>query len=211
MSVDWGDTGAMLQGWGTLLGSVAVIYAAKKGADTFGAWKKQKLTERKLEQAERILTATYKAREGLSYIRGIMMWGHELEAAENKLKEDPKQWEQQTDRRKKRLVTAQAYYNRINRTKADQDELFNCLPMARALFGEELEDAVSKLNRQFWLVQVDVDSYIDDNEQDPEFTKKLRRGMYDVNPREGEQNDISNAITDAVQKIEDICLPILRE
>lgn len=211
MSIDWGDTGTMLQGWGTILGSAAVFYAAKKGADTFGAWKKQKLAERKLEQAERILTATYKAREGLSYIRGIMMWGHELEAAENKLKEDLKQWEQQTAHRQKRLVTAQAYYNRLNRTKADQDELFHCLPMSRALFGEELEDAVTKLNRQFWLVQVDVDSYIDDNERDPEFTKKLRRGMYDVEPREGEQNDISNSIAEAVQKIEDICLPILRE
>ena len=88
MSIDWSATGAMLQGWGTLIGAVAVFWAAKKGADTFDSWKRQKVAERKLEQAERILMATYKARRALSFVRGIMMDGRELDAAEEKLKVD---------------------------------------------------------------------------------------------------------------------------
>ena len=211
MNIDWGDTGAMLQGLGTLFGAGAVVYAAKKGADTFGAWKKQKLTERKLDHAERILIATYKAREALSYVRGIMMWGHELEVAERKLKEDARQWAQQPEHRQKRLVTAQAYYNRLSKTKPDREELFNCLPMAGALFDAQLQNALSELHKQFWLVELDVDAYIDDNELDVEFSKKIRRGMYDVSPREGEQNDISTAIVKAVDTIETYCLPVLRE
>lgn len=210
MSIDWSATGTMLQGWGTLIGALAVIYAAKKGADTFEGWKQQKVTERRLEQAERILTATYRGRRALAYVRGVMMWGHELSAAEEKLKESPTEWSKYDEQKQRRLVTVQAYYNRLNRTKDEQQELDMCLPMARALFGEELEKAIEKLNHQFWIVQVDVDSYLDDNGQDQDFTKKIRRGMYDVKARQGETNELSDAIAGAVATIEAICLPALR-
>ena len=210
MAIDWPATGAMLQGLGTLTGAFAVFWAAKKGADTFESWKRQKVAERKLEQAERILTATYKARRALSYVRGVMMWGHELDAAESKLKEDLEQWNQQDEARQKRLRTAQAYLNRLVKTKSEQDELVECLPVARALFGIELETALEKLCTQFWIDQIDVDSYIDDLGTDAEFTKKIRRGMYDVSPREGEKNEVSAAIAMAVSGIEELCLPSLR-
>ena len=210
MSIDWSATGTMLQGWGTLIGALAVIYAAKKGADTFEGWKQQKVTERRLEQAERILTATYRGRRALAYVRGVMMWGHELSAAEEKLKESPTEWSKYDEQKQRRLVTVQAYYNRLNRTKDEQQERDMCLPMARALFGEELEKAIEKLNHQFWIVQVDVDSYLDDNGQDQDFTKKIRRGMYDVKARQGETNELSDAIAGAVATIEAICLPALR-
>lgn len=206
-TIDWAATGAMLQGVGTLAGVGAVIWGAIKGAD---AWKEQKRAERRLEMAERILTATHKGRTALGYVRGVMMWGHELSAAEEKLKED-KGWALKTEGRQKRLVTAQAFYNRINRTKDEQIALDECLPMARALFSEKLEKALESLRHQFWIIQIDVDSYIDDeNSTDTEFTKKIRRGMYDVTAREGETNEVSKAIADAVRIIEDTCVPALR-
>ena len=200
----------MLQGIGTVGGVGAVVWAAIKGANTFDAWRTQKLAERKLDQAERILTATYKARRGLSYVRGVMMWGHEFHAAEEQMKEKDG-WDAQSKERQRRLVTAQAFYNRINRTKDEREALDECLPMARALFGEDLEQAIENLNHQFWIVQIDVDSYVDDEDgTDAEFTKKLRRGMYAVNPPEGEVNEITEAMEAAVTTIERICLPILR-
>ncbi len=210
MNIDWSATGTMLQGWGTLVGALAVIWAAKKGADTFDSWKRQKVAERKLDQAERILTATYKARRALAGVRGIMMWAHELKAAEDKLKEDLDQWNQQLEHRQKRLVTAQAYYNRLNRTKEEQDELFQCLPMARALFGEGLEKAIESLSRQFWIVEVDVESFVDDQGHDVDFTRKIRYGMYDIKPQGEWINEVSQAIIDAVKEIEDTCLPSLQ-
>ena len=112
--------------------------------------------------------------------------------------------------RQKRLRTAQAYFNRLEKTKPEQDELFECLPVARALFGIELEAAVEKLSRQFWIVQVDVESYIDDHGDDTEFTKNIRRGMYEVSPRKGEVNEVSETIIQAITAIEKICLPSLR-
>jgi hypothetical protein len=209
-SIDWAATGTMLQGIGTIGGVGAVVWAAIKGANTFDAWRRQKLAERKQDQAERILTATYRARRALAYVRGVMMWGHELHAAEEQMKEKDG-WAAQTEARQKRLMTAQAFYNRINRTKDEREALDECLPMARALFGEELEQAIEKLNHQFWIVQVDVDSYVDDEGgTDAEFTKKLRRGMYAIKPPEGELNEVTEAMEAAVATIERICLPVLR-
>jgi hypothetical protein len=205
--IDWVATGSMLQGIGTLAGVGAVIWGALIGAK---AWREQKRAERRLEMAERILTATHKGRSALAYVRGVMMWGHELTAAEEKLKED-EAWTRQTDGLKKRLITAQAFYNRLNRTVDERSALDDCLPMARALFSEELEKAVETLRRQFWIVQVDVDSYIDDeNGTDAEFTKKIRRGMYDIKPGEGERNEVSEAVAEVVGTIERICEPALR-
>jgi len=85
---DWQATGAMLQGLGTLLGAGAVLVAAKLGANTFRSWKREKLAEKHIDQATLILTAAYRARRALGYVRGIMMWGHELTTAEEKLKEN---------------------------------------------------------------------------------------------------------------------------
>lgn len=200
----------MLQGIGTIAGVGAVIWAAIKGADTFKSWKQQKLAERRIDQAERILTAAYKGRRALKYVRGVMMWGHELHAAEEKLKED-EQIGWQLEDRKKRLITAQAYYNRLNRVKDEQMALDECLPMARALFSEELEKAIDKLNRQFWSVQTYVDAYIDDGDgNDAAFTQKIRRAMYDVEPHDGSPNEITVAVDESLALIENTCLPILR-
>ena len=200
----------MLQGWGTLLGAGAVIYAAKKGADTFESWRRQKVAERRRDQAERILTATYKARRALKFVRSPMMWAHELSAAEKKLKEDAEQWKLQTVERQRRLVTAQGYFNRLNKTVEERQELTECLPMARALFDGQLEKALEELSHQFWIVEVDVDSYIDDEGQDAEFSRKIRRGMYDVTPADGQINEVSERIATSVEVIEGNCLPALR-
>lgn len=210
LSIDWAATGAMLQGLGTIGGVGAVIWAAHKGSSTFDSWRRQKLAERKQEQAERILTATYKGRRALEYVRGRILWGHETHAAEKQMQEADG-WAAQTKARQGRLVTAQAYHNRINAVKAERDELDQCLPMARALFGEELEFALETLNRQFRVVQLNIDSFVDDeNGTNKDFTKQIRRAMSAVEPRDGEVNEVTQAMEASVEVIERICLPVLR-
>lgn len=207
--IDWAATGAMVQGIGTVLGAQALLVAAWFGKTTFEAWRKQQVAGRKLIQAERILEATYTARRGLRYVRQIMMFGHELKAAEESLKEN-KDWINQVDSKQKRIVSAQAYFNRLNATSEDREALDQCLPMARALFGEELEEAIEKLRHQFWIVQIDVESYIDDDGSDRDFSKKIRRGMYEIKPMDGDTNEVTDAIESSVATIEKHCLPVLR-
>jgi hypothetical protein len=200
----------MLQGIGTAVGAVAVLLAAKIGANTFENWRRQRLAERKAEQAERILTATYKVRRGLSHVRSPMMLAHELNAAEADLKEAG-EWDKIfPESQRKKATTAQAYYNRLKRTREDQLALTECQPMARALFGEKLEKALEKLNHLFWTVQVYVDAdYRDNTGVDAEHRKKIESTIWEGYPS-AEKNEIDQTIATQVKLIEDTCVPILR-
>lgn len=206
---DWAATGAMLQGFGTIGGALAVLFAAMIGSGTFKSWRLQKLSERRIEQAERILTATYKVRRGLSYVRNPAMWLHELEAAEEKLK-DTGGWSQAGGdaQRQKKMIKAQAYYNRLSATRNDQRALEECQPMARALFGEKLENAIEELNHQFWTVQVYVDASHDDQGSDREFRRKIDAAIYEGYPSV-EENEIDKSINKNIKIIEDTCVPVL--
>jgi hypothetical protein len=209
-AIDWAATGTMLQGIGTLVGALAVIAAAVIGSQTFNNWKRQKLAERHIEQAERILTATYKVRRGLSYVRSPAMWGHETDAAEEQLKASG-EWEKVfSEGERKSLATAQAYYNRLNTTRDDQRALEECQPMARAFFGEELEKALEKLNHQFWTVKVYVDAnHRDKTGADAAFRKKIESTIWEGYPST-EENEVDQTISAQVTLIEEICVPVLR-
>lgn len=201
----------MLQGIGTIGGALAVLAAAWFGASTFERWRQQKLSERRIEQAERILTATYKVRRQLSYVRSPAMWKNEEDAAEAKLKENGQWDEAGGDNERKKMTTAQAYYTRIFNAKDDRQALDECLPMARALFGEELEQALDKLNRQFWTVQVAVDAIMRDRQGlDRPFRQKMDRVVWEEYAGDDEVNEVDQTIAEQVKTIEDICVPVLR-
>lgn len=209
--IDWAATGTMLQGIGTVVGAVAVFAAAIIGSRTFDNWKRQKLAERHIEQAERILTATYKVRRGLSMVRSPAMWGNETATAEEQLKAKG-EWEKVWggDDERKRLATTQAYYNRLTATRDDQRALEECQPMARAFFGEELEKAIEKLNHQFWKVKVYVDAnHRDKTGADAEFRKKIESTIWEGWPS-AEENEVDQIIAEQIKIIEDACVPVLR-
>lgn len=209
-NIDWAATGTMLQGIGTVVGGFAVIGAAIIGSRTFDVWKRQKLAERHIEQAERILTAVYKVRRALSFVRSPMMWAHELDAAEESLKASG-DWEKVFDaEEQRRWRTTQAYYNRLTKTADDRTALEQCQPMARALFGEELEKSIEKLNHQFWTIKIYVDANQSDrNGLDYEFRKKIDRAIFEGYPPK-EENEIDCIIAQEVKSIESICLPVFR-
>jgi hypothetical protein len=210
-TVDWAATGTMLQGWGALLGAVSIGAAAWIGRNTFESWRQQKLAERRIEQAERILTATYKVRRGLAYVRSPMMMAHEFAAAEEKLKENG-EWEKIVggDRERDRFRTTQAYLNRLSSTIEDRKLMEECQPMARALFSENLEQAIEKLNRQFQTVRI----YVDANHNartgaDKDHRAKIESTIWSGYPSP-DDNEMDQTITAQVKLIEDICLPVLR-
>jgi len=209
-AIDWAATGAMLSGLGTLVGGLAVIGAAVIGSRTFDNWKRQKLAERHIEQAERILTATYKVRRALSRVRSPAMWGQETEAAEKQLKESG-QWQKTfPESERKSLATMQAYYNRLNATREEQRALEECQPMARAFFGEELEKALEELNHQFWTVKVYVDAnHNDKTGSDADFRRKIQSTIWEGYPSV-EENEVDKTIVEQVQLIESTLIPVLR-
>lgn len=196
----------MLQGIGTNLSSLAVVAAAWLGATTFKSWRRQQYASRRAAEAEDILRATYRARAALDQIRSPFMSGYELEKAEETLNENPG-YAAEPENKKRRLRTAQGYYNRLSYHRPIMDALDATLPMARALFGEELERSIENLRHQFWIVRVDAESYIDDDGSNAEFTKKIQYGLYKV---KDDENEVTIAINAAIGVIEHTCLPVLR-
>lgn len=210
-NIGWAATGTMLQGIGTVIGAIAVIVAAFIGANTFKGWRQQKLSERRIEQAERILTAAYRVRRDLSRVRSPMMHGHELADAEDSLKKNG-EWDKITggDKERQRFTITQAYYNRLGRTRDNQLALEECQPMARALFGEQLEKALEKLNHQFWTVRVFVDAnHHDRSGADQDFRRKIDTSIWEGYPS-SEENEVDKTIAAQMNAIEDVCVPVLR-
>ncbi|MBA4757402.1 hypothetical protein [Sphingosinicella sp.] len=208
-AIDWAATGTMLQGWGTLIGAVAVFAAAWIGANTFNSWKRQKITERHIEQAERILTAVYKARRALSRVRSPLMSAHELSVAEDQLS-GHENWKYNTADKQRRLCVAKGYYNRIASTEAERTLLDGCLPMSRALFGEEVEKAIETVVQQFWAVKAYADAYIDDNGNDVAFSRQISMALYELSSTPDKGDEITDAIHAAIKTVEGVCLPVLR-
>jgi hypothetical protein len=205
------DIGSVLQGLGSLAGAFAVFYAAWVASDTFGSWRRQKLSERRIDQAERILTATYKARRGLSNVRNPMIWAHELVAAEEKLK-DEEHWPA-GKAEQHRLKTAQAYYNRLNEEFRHRQELQDCQPMARALFGEDLEQRLAELNHHFHTIGVHVRAkapHEPEGNVDRAFLDKVQAILCEGYPHDDGTNEMDQKIASVVKKIEDECVPVLR-
>jgi hypothetical protein len=208
-NIDWAATGTMLYGLGTILGALAIFGAAWLGSQTFNSWRLQNLSERKVKQAERILTATYKARRQLAYVRNGAMWAAELNKAEESLKAKGEiVTGDKRDHRK--LIEAQAYYNRLNDARDVRVELDECLPMARALFGHEVEQALEALNHHFHTVQVYVDAnHRDKEEADRDFRRKIESTIWSGYPP-NEVNELDVEIEKNVSLIEDVCVPALR-
>ncbi|MBT8459759.1 MAG: hypothetical protein KJN60_08840 [Boseongicola sp.] len=201
------DIGSVLQGVGTLAGAFAVGFAAWLASNTFEGWRKQKLSERSIEQAERILTATYQVRRALGHVRNPMMSAHELRAAENHL-EKQDFWATITSDRKQKMITAQGYYNRLNAVLDERRAVDECLPMARALFGEKVETALETLNRQFQLVSAAVEANSWDN-NDRKFQRSIREDLSSVSGTD-RPNKMNELIAEQVKVIEDACVPVLR-
>jgi hypothetical protein len=173
--IDWAATGAMLQGWSGLLGAAAVIYVARKGTNT---WKLQKQAEKQMEIAERIMVSTYHYRDKLNHVRSRLFSRYELQEVEEYLSARD-EWigASKTIRNKNKL--AHAYMSRLNGAIAERDKLIDCLPIARALFGHELEGAIKDLTNIWQQLWNDLHAWFEnDDEKDGDFAVMMHKSIF---------------------------------
>lgn len=202
--------GVALQGAGTVLGALAVFGAGIYGASTYKRWRKQKIAERKFEFAERIAVAAYNARRQLSYIRQPFLSNYEIEAAERRLQSTNVDL-QRTDAWRT-FVTIEVYAQRMEQARDTLLELHACIPVARALFGHDLEHALEELGKHFNTIRtyLDIKQSYNPNADDLGFGLQMHAGL-----TTGHKIDGSNEMDDAIAKqfavVERICLPILRQ
>lgn len=208
MSIDWAATGAWMQAWAGFAGAGAVLWVGLKGADTYRLWLRQKQTERRIAVAERILTLTYRLKRAFTAIRSPGSFGYEHAAAEELLKEHDSYAVMETDQ-KKRAQLSQIILTRVRSYKDDWDELFACLPLARAFFGQPIEDALEKLWKQQVSISVSAEMYWDD-QPDPAFKRKLEADFWEgFSDRRIAEDEVGKNIKDAVAIIENAMIPML--
>lgn len=203
--IDWAATGSMLSGIGTVGGAIAVLVAAAVARISIKQFRAHKITERLVDQAERILTATYKAHYALDYIRGRLLWAGELETAEKRLREAGAITGKTTNR-DSRMISAQVYIDRLRQMNGDKALLVDVMPTARALWGKELELEIEKLHHQFWKIECYATELVDTDDRERQVALRKLLGGTCANDDDEISVDV-RCVTDA---IEGKCLPVLR-
>ncbi|MES2289680.1 MAG: hypothetical protein V4530_08065 [Pseudomonadota bacterium] len=194
-----------MSGWATLAGAGAVVYAARKGASTFTDWRQQKVDERQVEAAERIVTLAYRLRSIFTSVRSRAIFSHEADAAERLLDIEQPEWRNREKASLERLRSAQVLYNRLKEHQSDWNEIWTLRPIALALFGVSLEADLQMLWKQYVSLDVAVSEYAEDGTLDRELVRSMRAEMYG-----GKEDAITTNVDAAIASIEAILLPVLR-
>jgi hypothetical protein len=209
LGIDWLAVGSMLQGIGAVVSGIAIVIAAIVGSNTYNNWRRQKIAERTIEHAEAILTAAYRVKRELSFVRSPMMWVHELIAAEEKIKEKG-EWNGIALKEREGYKTLYGYYIRIENAKEARQKLESCYPYARALFGQDLDRSIQDLNHYFHKISVYARAQLKDNGVNPNFTSEIEMHLYEGWTLDDKENPVDIDITRLVSEIENICIPVLR-
>jgi hypothetical protein len=127
-ATEWTAFGATLSGIGTVLAAIAVWSAARKGASVFDDWRKQRISERLIAQAEEILTISFKSKEALERIRYPILWADELNIAKQQILELGEHSMDSPDFEKHYIF--RSYMNRLGDVILDKPELEE-MPLCR--------------------------------------------------------------------------------
>ncbi|WP_324694540.1 hypothetical protein [Novosphingobium sp. RL4] len=206
-SVDWAATGSMISGFGAWVGAGAVFYAACKAANTFDEFRKQKAHERRMAAAESVLTLAYKVRRAFVAVRAMGALGHELNAAIEEIQNT--EWYGGLNEFEKTLAQQrQITLGRAVRYQNDWDQIFEQMPIARALFGEDAESALQTLWRQLLQIRISADIYAQRRENGGLDYDQATHDIWDHGEAD-ELNRVGREVAGAVQALEGIMLPIL--
>jgi hypothetical protein len=200
------------------VGAGAVIYAAHKGADTFKEWRKQKHHERCMAVAEDVLTLAYKLKRAFEGIRSPAIFAGEMSEVVRKLKDTGMIPEDATDANMS-LTTAQAALSRVESNRHLFDALLEKIPVAKAIFGDDVANAMDVFWAQRAKVVSAAQSYARDQEPLPTGTKVWQRHLERRGRLEGilwsvggadEVDDFAADLDNATARLEAALLPIIR-
>ena len=186
----------------SIMAAVAIMYAAWK-------WREEKRFEWKLEHAIRIMIAAYRVQQTVMEIRRPVFVNHELDKAENVMRE--KGFSEAIIRSRPRIVQVFAFLNRLNTKEVYKvhKELYGCMPAARVIFGDQFRGHLSELCSIFISLESTADSIIclDDGEVDID---TIDRPLLYPN-KMLEQDPTKIEVDGYITQIEKRCLPVIRK
>lgn len=184
----------------------AVIVVAIYGGGKIRIWDARAKKDRKRVHAERIIVATYNARSALSHIRNSRsVDGQEHDIARKDLKKIFKDEDEVEFNYYQ--VNGMVCINRWNNRFDSYNELYECMPFAKAFFGNELHDALMLIAGKFNRVRSAADSLAAHRISNKRAEELLER-IFENN--HGEDDVIYIEVNEQVDKIESILFPVIR-
>lgn len=211
--IDWSATGDMLSGLGTIFGAGAVIFAARKGADTFSTWRRQKREERRMDLAEQILVCAYELKRSFKFIRSPVLFAGDIEALDRQLTESGLITAQSTNPEKQARRTAQAALNRVEHEQPKFDQALSLMPIGKAVFGQAVEEPLEAFWRMRNEVVASAQTYASIRVDDPnlqDFAHELQAVLWDGSDAIREHT-IAQRIETAIGSLESTLLPLIRD
>ena len=123
-------------------GAGAVIYAAHKGASSVDNWFAQRVAERKVLAAERIMTLAHRLKDEIAGIRAPGITAGELQAAEELLEKAQPGFGRGVEGGRREMIEGQVYWTRIGNRASHWADVFECIPLGRTYFSEEVAAAL---------------------------------------------------------------------
>lgn len=186
-------------------------WAAYQGTNSFRQWLLQRQTERKIAAGERVLTVVYRARDAISHMRAIFHNGYEISAAEEKLSKSYSGFEHLERAKKLRLTTAQVILDRANASADIWKELFECMPLARAFFGTEMDQQLRQINQARHRILTSAEALVDlDGEKHEDFADECEDDIWGGKAKAlGRPDRVQEMIDTAVGIAEQSILPVI--
>lgn len=197
----------MLSGIAAIAGVIVVAIGALRALDVY---KMQKQEDRRIEAAERVLTAAYDLQSGLRNVRHPMHLQAELARAKADAEEAIPHFEELPEAQRSRLQTAQVVFNRLKGRTDVWDKARSCLAIAKALFGNDVEARLTSLLKSINLVRAAANTYSHGDGGD-ELQEQARAIIWaDPNDVAGENNETTRLIHEDIVALETMLLGVLR-
>lgn len=186
----------------SIMAAAAIIFAAWK-------WREEKRFEWKLEHATRIMTAAYRVQQTVQEIRRAFVSQYEIEKAENVMRE--KNISEVIIQSRRRTVNTFAFLNRLHTAEVEKShkELYDCMPAARVIFGNEFGIHLSRLCSIFNSLSATADSIIRFDDGIIDVDTIDRPLLYPNKMREQDPTKIE--VDGYIKQIEKSCLPVIRK
>lgn len=187
------------------LAAIFVIVGMLAGRKAVRVWEERKKIERKMNHAERIMIAVYNARSALTRIRNPFSNAYEQNIAIQNLKEvfgkeDNKDFGAGQ-------ISGMTCINRWDSEKEFYDEIYDCIPIARAFFERDLYFALNDIVKLFNNVRFAAGSLVEQINDDA-YYQDLRERIYGISFKDEANTD--KGIDEQIAIVESILLPILR-
>ena len=186
----------------SILAAAAVIYAAWK-------WRDEKRFGWKFDHAARIMTSAYRVQQTVKEIRGPFVSSYEIDKAKIDLKSagfTSHEVDTYTG-----AVSARAFLNRLHTEEIRdlQQEISDCMPFARVIFGDEFNRSLYQLCSVFSGLDSTAKSIIrhDDGVIDVD---TISVPLFYPN-KTGKNDPINNEVNACVEQIKKDCLPVIRK